>query len=47
MQYKNPEELHEWVRLYNWDDGLLPILPIVDNNATEFATALLIYWIGK
>jgi hypothetical protein len=36
--------LHEWVKLYNWDDGLVPIWPIVDSNETEHATALMIYW---
>lgn len=40
----NPDEVHEWVLLYNWDDGLDPIWPVVENDATEFATALLIYW---
>src|SRR5581483_9088633 len=36
--------LHDWVCRYNWDDGLEPIWSIADNPATEFATALLIYW---
>ena len=36
--------LHEWVARYNWDDGLAPIWSIADSPATEFATALLIYW---
>lgn len=36
--------LHEWVKLYNWDDGLAPIWAIVESHETEFATALLIYW---
>jgi len=35
---------HEWVKSYNWDDGLSPIWPIVESDETEFATALLIYW---
>jgi len=29
---------------YNWDDGLEPIWPIVDNPITDRGTALLIYW---
>jgi hypothetical protein len=37
-------QLHSWVAAYNWDDGLPPIRPIVDSPATEFATALMIYW---
>jgi len=36
--------LHEWIRSYNWDDGLAPMWSIVESDATEFATALLIYW---
>jgi len=40
----NPEELHEWICRYNWDDGLSPIWPIAQSDATQFATALLIYW---
>jgi hypothetical protein len=40
----SPDGLHEWVVGYNWDDGLAPIRVIVDSPATEFATALLIYW---
>jgi hypothetical protein len=39
-----PTGLHEWVAQYNWDDGLTPIWVIADSAATEFATALLIYW---
>jgi len=41
---RSPDQVHEWVLLYNWDDGLDPIWPVVENDATEFATALLIYW---
>jgi hypothetical protein len=41
---KTPQELHEWVRSYNWDDGLAPIWPVVQSDTTELATALLIYW---
>lgn len=37
-------EIHEWIANYDWDDGLAPIGPIVDDAKTEFATALLIYW---
>lgn len=39
-----PAELHEWVARYNWDDGYDPIWLIVDDEKTEFATALMIYW---
>jgi hypothetical protein len=41
---KTAKDLHDWVRGYNWDDGLDPIWPIVESDTTEFATALLIYW---
>lgn len=41
---QTPAERHEWVANYNWDDGLELIWPIVDDENTEFATALLIYW---
>lgn len=37
-------EIHERIANYNWDDGVAPIRPIVDDRKTEFATALLIYW---
>jgi hypothetical protein len=37
-------DLHDWVCGYNWDDGLAPIWGIADSPATEYATALLIYW---
>jgi hypothetical protein len=40
----DPAKVHEWVALYNWDDGLSPIWAIVENADTDFATALLIYW---
>lgn len=40
----NVSELHTWVAAYNWDDGLPPIRAVVDSPATEFATALMIYW---
>ncbi|QDU43510.1 hypothetical protein Mal52_19860 [Symmachiella dynata] len=43
-QMQTPSQKHEWVRQYIWDDGLGPIWPIVDNEKTEFATALMIYW---
>jgi hypothetical protein len=38
-------KLHEWVARYNWDDGLAPIWGIVESQKTEFATALMIYWL--
>src|SRR5689334_14017764 len=41
---KTPQELHDWVRSYNWDSGLAPIWPIAQSDRTELATALLIYW---
>lgn len=40
----SPQTLHDWIRDYNWDDGLTQIWPIVESDETEFATALLIYW---
>lgn len=43
-QMQTPSEKHEWVRQYNWDDGVGPIWPIVDDENTEFATTLMIYW---
>jgi hypothetical protein len=39
-----PADFHDWVSEYNWDDGLAPIRGIADSPATEYATALLIYW---
>lgn len=44
MALDEATEIHNWVRDYNWDDGLAQIWPIVENGQTEFATALLIYW---
>lgn len=41
----DPVELHEWVKHYNWDDGLVPMWHIVESSRTEFATALMIYWL--
>lgn len=38
-------ELHEFVAEYNWDDGLAPIWDVVESEQTEFATALMIYWL--
>ncbi len=35
---------HEELLDYNWDDGIDPVWPVVDSPATEYATALLIYW---
>ncbi len=35
---------HDQVADYNWDDGLACIWPVVDDPATDFGTALLIYW---
>ena len=35
---------HDEIAGYNWDDGLAPIWPVVDDPATDFGTALLIYW---
>ncbi len=40
----NTAQKHEWVAQHNWDDGFDPIWPIVDDEETEFATALMIYW---
>ena len=39
-----PESAHQFVSDYNWDDGLAPIIPIVDDAATDFATALMVFW---
>jgi hypothetical protein len=38
-------QLHQWVARYNWDDGLAPIWVIADSSQTEFATALMVYWL--
>ncbi len=35
---------HDEVAEYNWDDGLAPVWLVVDDPATDFGTALLIYW---
>ncbi|MCB9688299.1 MAG: DUF4274 domain-containing protein [Alphaproteobacteria bacterium] len=40
-----PHELHRYVRAYNWDDGVEPILALLDDPAVERATALLVYWL--
>lgn len=37
-------DVFAFVSNYNWDDGFDAIRPIVNDPATEFATALLIYW---
>lgn len=41
---ETPFQKHEWVAQYNWDNGFDAIWPIVDDEETEFATALMIYW---
>ena len=41
----DPAELHRWVFNYNMDDGHAPLWSIIDSHRTEFATALLIYWL--
>lgn len=40
----NAAEAHEWVELYNWDDGLEPMTELANDPQMEFATALLMYW---
>ncbi|MEI8383830.1 MAG: DUF4274 domain-containing protein [Planctomycetota bacterium] len=40
----NNQAIHRFVAEYNWDDGFLPIWPIVESNETEMVTALMIYW---
>lgn len=40
----DPVDLHEWVHRYNWDDGIAPMWSVVESSATQYATALLIYW---
>jgi hypothetical protein len=35
---------HDEIAECNWDNGLAPIWPVVDDPATEFGTTLLIYW---
>lgn len=36
--------VHDRVAEYNWDDGVAQMWPVADDQRTEFATALLIYW---
>lgn len=40
----DPSAIRAWVLQYNWDDGLAPMWPLIQNPRTERGTALLIYW---
>jgi hypothetical protein len=40
----DPEELHAFVRAWNWDKGFWAIAEIIRNPACEAATALMAYW---
>jgi len=41
---EEPKDIHEWVKNYNWDDGIGPVREIIQSAETAFATALMIYW---
>lgn len=40
----DPEELHAFVRAWNWDKGVWAIAEIIRNPTCEAATALMAYW---
>lgn len=42
-----PQEWHYFAWRYNWDDGIEPLLWIVNQSLCDKGTALLIYWRGQ
>jgi len=40
----NPEELHVFVSLYNWDKGIENLTKIADSASCDLNTARLIFW---
>jgi hypothetical protein len=43
----DPEELHLFASLYNWDGGLDDLHRIVRHPLCDLGTALLVYWRGQ
>lgn len=41
----NREELHAYVRGYNWDDGAEAVFRALDSPTVDRATALMAYWL--
>jgi hypothetical protein len=39
------EEIHAYVRAYNWDDGAETILRTISSPTVDRATALMAYWL--
>ena len=35
IERMNVQSLHDWIRDYNWDDGVAPIWPVVESDETE------------
>lgn len=44
---KLPEERHQFVLYWNWDDGVKPLQWIVEQPDTDKGTALYIYWLSN
>jgi hypothetical protein len=44
MNFSKAEKIYLQAATYNWDNGLKPLELILQNEAVDKATALLIYW---
>ena len=45
MQENGPEEWHKVVCSYNWDNGMAPLLWLVDQEGLDRATAHTMFWL--
>ena len=45
-QLSSPQELHQFMMHYNWDDGDDAVIAVLDHPQCDFGTALLIYWLS-
>lgn len=46
IKQMSPDEMHEFVIHYNWDDGPEPMRSVAARNDCDLGTALSIYWLA-